>query len=332
MPEIFVSYRRDDSAGHAGRIYDRLSNHFGKEKLFRDVDHLRYGEDFVEALDEAVGSCKALIAVIGPNWLTAEDKRGKRRLDSPTDFVRIEIESALSREVSVFPVLVNSAEMPDPEELPKSISGLARRQGLEISEIRFDYDVAELIKGLERRVNGDTEDLSGKEAEDSDSEVEVNTEPVSTIDDSVASRTTRQGLGGAGFLTEIGLNIVFFTVIGFWLSGQFTGNIIFPIDGGYVTTLPTVTKHVIGLVIATFGVFTSLVTNRIIRVRYWDGVVFCLLSFAVLGAGFMFWLKTKGATQGSELDLVIPLWIFGALITIWKITKTIFGRRIFGFQ
>ena len=67
MSTIFVSYRRDDSSGHAGRLYDRLADRFGKDKLFRDIDHISYGEDFVEALDEAVGSCKALIAVIGLN-------------------------------------------------------------------------------------------------------------------------------------------------------------------------------------------------------------------------------------------------------------------------
>jgi hypothetical protein len=152
MSTIFVSYRRDDSSGHAGRLYDRLADRFGKDKLFRDIDHISYGEDFVEALDEAVGSCKALIAVIGPTWLTAKDKRGRRRLDNSHDFVRIEIESALSRGIPIFPVLVNNGEMPDIDELPESISGLARRQALEISETRVDYDVGQLIKVLEAKV------------------------------------------------------------------------------------------------------------------------------------------------------------------------------------
>lgn len=152
MSTIFVSYRRDDSSGHAGRLYDRLADRFGKDKLFRDIDHISYGEDFVEALDEAVGSCEALIAVIGPTWLTAKDKRGRRRLDNAHDFVRIEIESALSRGIPIFPVLVNNGEMPDIDELPDSISGLARRQALEISETRVDYDVGQLIKVLEAKI------------------------------------------------------------------------------------------------------------------------------------------------------------------------------------
>jgi len=152
MSVIFVSYRRDDTSGHAGRLYDRLADHFGKDKIFRDVDHISYGDDFVETLEEAVGSCQALIAVIGPTWVTTKDKHGRRRLDSPHDFVRIEIESALSSGVPIFPVLVNNAEMPDTDELPESISGLARRQALEISETRVDYDVGQLLKVLEVKV------------------------------------------------------------------------------------------------------------------------------------------------------------------------------------
>lgn len=153
MDTIFVSYRRDDTAGHAGRLYDRLAERFGEEALFRDIDSIQYGEDFVEALDEAVGSCKAMISVIGPNWLKSEDKRGRRRLENAHDFVRLEIESALARGIPIYPVTVGDAEMPDADELPESIAGLVRRQALEISETRFDYDVGELIGVLENRID-----------------------------------------------------------------------------------------------------------------------------------------------------------------------------------
>lgn len=152
MPTIFISYRRNDASGHAGRLYDRLVDRFGKEKLFRDVDQIHYGEDFVEAIDEAVGVCKAMIVIIGRAWLTATDKDGRRSLDIPLDFVRIEIESALSRDIPIFPILVNGAEMPEIENLPKSISKLAHRQALDISETRFDYDVDQLVKALEVKV------------------------------------------------------------------------------------------------------------------------------------------------------------------------------------
>ncbi len=151
MDSIFLSYRRDDASGHSGRIYDRLAQHFGEEKLFRDVDKINYGDDFVDAIDDAVGSCKALIAIISPVWTSTTDKQDRRRLDNPNDFVRIEIESALSSKVPIFPVLVNGAVMPEAEDLPESILPLARRHALEISDTRFDYDVDQLINALETK-------------------------------------------------------------------------------------------------------------------------------------------------------------------------------------
>jgi len=97
MAALFVSYRRDDTSGHAGRLYDRLAERFGSEQIFRDVDEISYGDDFVDTIDQAVGSCKALIAIIGPDWLNIQDRHGHRRLDNSNDFVRIELESALTR-------------------------------------------------------------------------------------------------------------------------------------------------------------------------------------------------------------------------------------------
>ena len=153
MSKIFVSYRREDTAGHAGRIYDRLTISFGKNNIFRDVDHIKYGEDFVEALQEAISSSKALIAIIGPDWAKIKDKHGNCRLENSYDFVRLEIESALKMGIPIFPVLVKNAEMPDPNELPQEISKISRFQALEISETRIDYDVGELIKILETKLN-----------------------------------------------------------------------------------------------------------------------------------------------------------------------------------
>ena len=150
MSKIFVSYRRDDTAGHAGRLYDRLAERFGKQQLFRDVDQIHLGEDFVDAIERGVASCKVLLAIIGPRWLQAQDKRGKRRLDDPRDFVRLEIATALSRQVPVIPVLVGGGGMPDPDELPDVLAALTRRQALEVSETRFDYDVGRLIEALEQ--------------------------------------------------------------------------------------------------------------------------------------------------------------------------------------
>lgn len=146
--KIFISYRREDSAGHAGRLFDALSEPF-EGRLFMDVDTLAPGTDFFEAIDEAVGSCEALIVIIGREWLTVEDKAGRRRLDDPCDFVRREIESALGRKIRVIPVLVQDAVMPSAGELPASLAALARRHAIELSDDRWSYDVARLARTIQ---------------------------------------------------------------------------------------------------------------------------------------------------------------------------------------
>ena len=136
---VFICYRREDTAGFAGRIYDRLKSSLGRESVFIDVDNIPAGRDFVEVLSERVGRCDALVALIGRNWLISADKDNQRRLDDPNDFVRIEIEAALERNVPVIPVLVDGATMPQANDLPDTLKKLARRQGIEISHNRFDF-------------------------------------------------------------------------------------------------------------------------------------------------------------------------------------------------
>jgi TPR repeat protein len=145
---VFISYRREDSHAWAGRIYDRLSNRLGHENVFFDVDNIAPGLDFIEVLSERVGNCDALVAVIGKDWLSSANKNGARRLDDPNDFVRIEIEAALARDIRVIPVLVEDATMPATDDLPESLKKLARRQGIEISHTRFDSDVERLSRAL----------------------------------------------------------------------------------------------------------------------------------------------------------------------------------------
>jgi TIR domain-containing protein len=145
---IFINYRREDSAGHAGRLFDGLSRHFAG-RLFMDVDTLEPGVDFVEAIEQAVGACEVLIVVIGREWLTCTDKAGHRRLDNPDDFVRLEVESALSRQIRVIPVLVQDTPMPRADELPPSLAKLARRNAIELSDARWSYDVDRLAETVE---------------------------------------------------------------------------------------------------------------------------------------------------------------------------------------
>lgn len=146
---IFLSYRRDDSAGHAGRLFDRLSEHFGRERLFMDVDHIEPGEDFVQVIEAAVGSSAVLLVVIGRRWLTSGDVTA-RRIDNPNDFVRLEVASALASNIRVIPVLVQDATMPGPQDLPDDLLSLTRRNAIELSDLRWNRDVDQLISGLER--------------------------------------------------------------------------------------------------------------------------------------------------------------------------------------
>ena len=150
MPTIFISYRREDSAGHAGRLFDRLREHFGKDRVFLDVVGIDAGVDFVETIDQAVGSCDVLLAVIGREWLTCCDKQNRRRLDDPNDFIRAEISSALKRNVRVVPILVEGAEMPPTDALPEELKRLTRRQAVELRDSRWDADIEALVAALER--------------------------------------------------------------------------------------------------------------------------------------------------------------------------------------
>ncbi|MBX2863645.1 MAG: TIR domain-containing protein [Leptolyngbyaceae cyanobacterium MAG.088] len=134
---IFISYRRSDSIAEAGRVYDELVEAFGSEQIFKDVDSIPYGADFVEYLDQAVAQCDVLIPLIGRSWLTVTDTHGNRRLDDPYDFVRIEIASALKRDILVIPILVGGATMPGPDDLPEDLKSLARRNA---AQARYDPD------------------------------------------------------------------------------------------------------------------------------------------------------------------------------------------------
>jgi TPR repeat protein len=145
---VFICYRREESAFAARAIHDRIVQRLERENVFLDVDNIDLGVDWFNVLNERVGACDALVAVIGRNWVTSADKDNRRRIDDPDDFVRIEIEAALKRDVRVIPVLVDGAAMPKSGELPDSLKGLARRQGIEISPAGFDADVEKLEQAL----------------------------------------------------------------------------------------------------------------------------------------------------------------------------------------
>jgi tRNA A-37 threonylcarbamoyl transferase component Bud32 len=145
---IFISYRREDAAYPAGWLFDRLNGHFGG-RVFKDVDSIQPGDDFVAEITAAVESCAVLLAVIGKQWLTVTDEEGQRRLDDRADFVRLEIEAAFTRDVRVIPILVDGARMPRAAELPASLQKLVRRQALELSPNHFSSDASRLLRVLD---------------------------------------------------------------------------------------------------------------------------------------------------------------------------------------
>jgi formylglycine-generating enzyme required for sulfatase activity len=158
MPKIFISYRRDDSEHVTGRIHDWLGPRFGRENVFLDVNTIPFGVDFREHLDRAVSKCDILLAVIGDGWLdirfTEGARQGQRRLDDPGDFVRIEIESALTRGIPVIPLLVGRATMPGQQELPEGLRQLAFRNAAEVRSGRDFHDhVERLMRGIEYLVS-----------------------------------------------------------------------------------------------------------------------------------------------------------------------------------
>jgi TIR domain len=149
VAKIFVSYRRNDASSEAGRITDWLDRHFGEDEVFMDINALEPGVDFVQMIEQEVETIDALIAVIGPSWVDAEDEHGKRRVEDPADWVRLEIANALRRGIRVIPVLVKGAAMPPAAKLPEDLQPLRRRNALPITERHWRAGIQELIEALD---------------------------------------------------------------------------------------------------------------------------------------------------------------------------------------
>lgn len=155
--QIFISYRRQETSHLAGRLYDRLANRFGAAQVFVDVDSIEPGMDFTESIVRAVGTSDVLLAFIGPQWLTVTDYEGQRRIDDPQDLVRLEINTALARDIRVIPVLVDGAPIPNQQSLPDDLSTLALRQAIPIRSGSFrpdtDYLMEVIEKAFSKRLN-----------------------------------------------------------------------------------------------------------------------------------------------------------------------------------
>lgn len=151
MLGIFISYRREDSKGFAGRLTDDLEQVFGKENVFRDIHTLDPGKNFKTEIERAIKASGVVLVLIGPQWTSIVDKSDRRRLDDEEDPVRHEIRMAItSTSVKVIPVLIDYARMPAPQELPSDIRSLAELHALEITDQHWKTDVNRLVKIIER--------------------------------------------------------------------------------------------------------------------------------------------------------------------------------------
>jgi formylglycine-generating enzyme required for sulfatase activity len=149
MSTVFISYRRENTAGEARALFNDLAARLGENSVFMDVDSIALGRDFRSVLLETTASCDLMLVLIGRNWAAAKDEEGRVRLANPGDYVRLEIEEALKRDIAVTPVLVQGAHMPTPEDLPAEIRDLAYRNGFELSHSRWESDVGEMVRRLD---------------------------------------------------------------------------------------------------------------------------------------------------------------------------------------
>jgi TIR domain-containing protein len=209
--KVFISYRRRETSGHAGRLYDRLAEHFGSDRVFMDL-RMEPGVDFVKQIDEAVASCEALLSLIGAQWLDMRDSHGRRRLDDPEDFARLEAEAALARDdVRVIPVLLQDAKMPDADELPASLAPLARRHAIELSDERWDYDVGRLIEVLDRTLGPGVADPPVERETD-----QTTLSRTARIRQAAAAHPVRVFAAGSALTLLLGVVVL-------WLAGVFSG-------------------------------------------------------------------------------------------------------------
>jgi hypothetical protein len=152
MSGVFISYRREDSSGYAGRLFDILSGRYGKENIYMDLDTIQGGDNFATVIEDKIGQCDALLAVIGERWLTCTGADGGRRIDAERDYVRMEIAKALERGVRVIPVLVSGAKMPHQTDLPENLRLLALHQAMDLRDAHFHTDADQLMDVLKQTV------------------------------------------------------------------------------------------------------------------------------------------------------------------------------------
>jgi len=313
--KIFISYRREDSSGVTGRIYDRLESHFGSDRIFMDVDAIEPGMDFVKAIESAISATNVFLVVIGPTWLTATDAAGNRRLENPEDFVRSEVSAALSRDIRIIPVLVSGAMMPRSTDLPDDLKSLTHRNAIELSHTRFNMDAERLIHALEQVFEQFEPKSTATEKAVEKAEIEriarekARAERLAQQKEQLAERVATWG-AGAGRTVAVWLSILW-TTLGWAIGGAvggFVGGAIGGAVGGSIAT---------GLAMNIFTVFSGAFVGFVLGIalrhaerRAWWKQVFKAFIGASIGAAFG---VAIGLTIGGEdVDISVHgTWILG---------------------
>lgn len=330
---IFINYRRGDDPGFTQALFSRLEQAFAPERLFMDVDNIAPGLDFVQVLNEQVARCDVLIAVIGKNWLGTVDESGERRLDNPEDFVRIEIESALSQKKRVIPVLVNDAKMPRSTELPESLKPFARCNAVRLTHERFRADTQGLIKALEqvlteadaaRRVDGEAARREAKAKEKAEAErrrqerLEARkrreTKPEAPPGET-ERREPSSGVVGwiAGLPSEISWSIPI-AVVAILLVGWVLPGKMFMLQGGLGWGLWSLLYAVAGMIAIACVLFLRRRTIGGAELAlYWFAAV---TFYAVAAVSIITWLDLFGTTYAGLLTSAFPVLVAATLIAV----------------
>jgi hypothetical protein len=276
MAKITLSYRRDDSMDITGRIFDRLTSRYGRETVFRDIDNIPPGLDFREHIRANIDDSDVLMVIVGPRWMGGE-RNGQPRIQSETDYVRVEVESALRRHIPVIPLLVGGADMPEPSELPETIREFAYRNAVPIDSGRdFDHHMNGLIRATDKILLNAAPANTGSPA------------PDATAGDADASSPRResrapQPASAAGspqsglFLPLVGGVM---TVIGLMHIGWFTSNFLAASARGGI---PQMFQEVWNFADMAFGFGGLVVGIGVISGTRWArpaGIVVCLLAAA----------------------------------------------------
>ncbi len=295
---VFISYRRQDSSGFARAIYNELRGHLDPDGIFMDVDTIEPGLDFVKAIEDAVGRCSILLALIGPQWLDGGKEKG-HRLHAENDYVRTEISTALKRDIRVIPVLVDGGLMPASDDLPEELAPLTRRNALEIRHSHFDADVAGLIDVLVKLVKP-------KQKQSPPAHKAVHTDESSVQDataDMRGSRKPQWMWRAATILFFVFLGLILFRFVDGLRAGTTSGRTIRPEDA---------------LMIASATVLLSLLIMAIAvrsgRSHWWVSVAFGIPAFTLLAIGVMAMLEGLRTRGDGPLVCAIAIWIVGLLV------------------